>query len=159
MTGDIKGGALVVVGARENRVHGEGEQEDNWFAPTEERSVDIDRQADEAWVLSVQRKLYQWSKANPDEAWREMWNWLIDLRNLRYAWRRVASNKGKRSAGIDKMTVGRIRKEIGEMQFLEELRIELRTGAYRPSPSRRKLIPKPGKPGKFRPLGIPTVVS
>jgi retron-type reverse transcriptase len=86
-----------------------------------------------------------------------MWNWIIDLRNLRNAWRRVASNKGKRSAGIDKMTVGRIRKEIGEMRFLEELRIELRTGAYRPSPSRRKLIPKPGKPGKFRPLGIPTV--
>jgi retron-type reverse transcriptase len=61
--------------------------------------VDIDRQADEAWVLSVQRKLYEWSKANPDEAWREMWNWLVDPRNLRYAWRRVASNKGKRSAG------------------------------------------------------------
>ena len=119
--------------------------------------MDMDRQADEVWVLGVQRKLYQWSKANPDEAWREMWNWLIDLRNLRHAWRRVASNKGKRSAGIDKMAVGRIRKEIGEMRFLEELRIELRTGAYRPSPSRRKLIPKPGKPGKFRPLGIPTV--
>jgi retron-type reverse transcriptase len=119
----------------------------------------MDRQADEAWVLSFQRKLYEWSKANPDEAWREMWNWLVDLRNLCYAWRRVASNKGKRSAGIDKMTVGRIRKEIGEKRFLDELRIELRTGAYRPSPSRRKLIPKPGKPGKFRPLGIPTVFS
>jgi len=119
--------------------------------------VDIDRQADAAWVLGVQRKLYQWSKANPDETWREMWNWLIDLRNLRHAWQRVASNKGKRSAGIDKMTVGRIRDGIGEKQFLEELRTELRIGAYRPSPSRRKLIPKPGKPGKFRPLGIPTV--
>jgi retron-type reverse transcriptase len=32
----------------------------------------------------------------------------------------------------------------------------LRNGRYQPSPSRRKLIPKPGKPGKFRPLGIPT---
>lgn len=117
----------------------------------------MDRQADEAWVLGVQRKLYQWSKANPDEAWREMWNWMTDSRNLRHAWRRVASNRVKRSAGIDKMTVGRIRKEIGETRFLEELRIELRAGAYRPSPSRRELIPKPGKPGKFRPLGIPTV--
>jgi retron-type reverse transcriptase len=27
----------------------------------------------------------------------------------------------------------------------------LRNGRYQPSPSRRKLIPKPGKPGKFRP--------
>ena len=25
--------------------------------------MDMDRQADEAWILSVQRKLYQWSKA------------------------------------------------------------------------------------------------
>lgn len=124
---------------------------------TEKGSVDIDRQVDTTWVLGVQRKLYQWSKANPEEAWQDLWNWLTDLRNLRHAWRRVASNKGKRSAGIDGMTVGRIRDRIGERRFLEELRAELRTGAYRPSPSRRKLIPKLGKPGKYRPLGIPTV--
>lgn len=35
----------------------------------------------------------------------------------------------------------------------------MRSGANRPKPSRRKLIPKPGKPGKFRPLGIPTVAD
>ena len=50
-----------------------------------------------------------------------------------------------------------IQKRIGGVRFLERLRAELLSGAYRPSPSRRKLIPKPGKPGKFRPLGIPTV--
>jgi RNA-directed DNA polymerase len=124
---------------------------------TEEGSVDTDHQADEAWILSVQCKLYQWSKANPDDAWRDMWGWLTDLRTLRHAWRRVASNRGRRSAGIDGMTVGRIQKRIGEQSFLEKLQAELRSGAYRPSPSRRKLIPKSGKPGQFRPLGIPTV--
>ena len=36
--------------------------------------MDTDLQADAAWVLSVQRKLYQWSKANLDEAWRDLWN-------------------------------------------------------------------------------------
>lgn len=122
-----------------------------------ERSVDTDRPADEAWVLSVQSKLYQWSKAHPNDAWRDMWGWMTDLRMLRAAWRRVALNKGKRTAGIDGMTVGRIRVKVGEQRFLEELQAELRSSAYRPSPSRRKLIPKAGKPGQFRPLGIPTV--
>jgi RNA-directed DNA polymerase len=118
--------------------------------------VDMDHWADEAWVLGVQRKLYQWSKANPEDAWRDMWGWVTDLRMLRHAWQRVASNRGGRTAGIDGMTVGRIRQK-GEHRFLEGLQAELRSGAYRPSPARRKLIPKAGKPGQFRPLGIPTI--
>jgi group II intron reverse transcriptase/maturase len=121
--------------------------------------VDTDHQADEAWVLNVQRKLYQWSKANPDDAWQDMWNWVTDIRNLRQAWRRVASNRGRRSAGIDGMTVARIRARMGEQRFLEKLRSDLCSGTYRPSPCRRKLIPKAGKPGTFRPLGIPTVTD
>jgi RNA-directed DNA polymerase len=100
--------------------------------------VDTDHQADEAWILSVQRKLYQWSKANPEDVWRDMWGWLTDLRMLRHAWRRVASNRGRRSAAVDGMTVARIRNRIGEQRFLEGLQAELRRGAYWPSPSRRK---------------------
>ena len=119
--------------------------------------MDTDYQADSAWILGIQCKLYQWSKANPDESWRDMWGWLTDQRMLRHAWRRVASNRGRHSAGVDGMTVGRIRKRCGEQRFLERLQVELRSGTFRPSPSRRKLIPKPGKPGQFRALGIPTV--
>ncbi len=119
--------------------------------------MDTDRRADEAWVLDVQRKLYQWSQANPDDAWRDMWNWVTDIRTLRHAWRRIASNKGRRTAGVDGMTVRRIQTGIGEQRYLERLRAELRSGAYRPSPSKRILIPKSGKPGHFRALGVPTV--
>ena len=32
----------------------------------EEQSVDSDYQADKVWLLNVQKKLYQWSMANPD---------------------------------------------------------------------------------------------
>ncbi|WP_258599154.1 reverse transcriptase [Mesorhizobium sp. AR07] len=88
--------------------------------------MDMDRQADEAWILSVQRKLHQWSQANPDDKWRDMWGWLTDIRTIRCAWRRVAANRGVRTAGVDGMTVGRIRAKCGEERFLEGLQVELR---------------------------------
>ncbi|HSR49497.1 MAG TPA: group II intron reverse transcriptase/maturase [Acidobacteriota bacterium] len=107
----------------------------------------------------MQRKLYQWSRENTDQPYRELWNWITDPRNLRCAWRRVAANKGRRTPGVDGATVGSIRRKVGEAAFLDGLRLELRKGSYRPSPSRRKLIPKRGRPGKFRPLGIPTITD
>lgn len=98
---DERGGACVVVRSRESRLHGEGKQGVDIDLKPEEQSVDSDFQADKAWVLNVQRKLYQWSKANPNEAYRELWNWMTDLHNLRHAWREVASNKGRRTPGIE----------------------------------------------------------
>ena len=157
--GRQRDGARVVVRGRESRPHGEGEQGTDQRAKPQERSVDSDHQADKAWLLSVQRKLYQWSRQNLDESYRELWNWIIDPRNLRCAWARVATNQGKRTAGIDGKTVGSIRRDIGEHAYLEGLRSELRAGTYVPSPCRRKLIPKPGKPGQFRALGIPMGAS
>ena len=121
--------------------------------------MDTGQQADRAWLLGVQRKLYQWSLAHPGETYRDLWNWVTDIRNLRCAWRRVAQNKGHRTSGIDGQTVGGIRRNLGEAAFLERLRSDLRLGRYSPSPCRRKLIPKRGKPGQLRPLGIPTVTD
>lgn len=158
-----RGGVSVVVGARESRAHepsavqGEGGQEVRTLQKPEQRPVDSGHQADQAWLLSVQTKLYQWNREQPAEAYRDLWNWITDPRNLRCAWRRIAVNKGKRTPGIDGQTVESIRRKEGADAFLKALRQELRSGCYRPSPSRRKLIPKPGKPGQFRPLGIPTV--
>ncbi len=125
----------------------------------EKQAVDIDYQADEAWLLDIQRKLYVWSRSHPEQAWRDMWNWLTDPRNLRLAWRRVASNRAARSAGVDGLTVKRIQQRMGADRFLNELRENLRSGEYSPLPVRRVLIPKRGKPGQFRPLGVPTVAD
>ena len=119
--------------------------------------MDLGDQADEVWLLSVQRKLYQWSRTHPEDSYRDMWNWITDIRNLRCAWRKIALNKGRRTAGIDGMTVAGIGVAMGMELFLEQLRSDLKSDRYKPSPSRRKLIPKPRQPGKFRPLGIPTV--
>ena len=62
---DERDGACVVVCGRESRLLGEGKQGDDTIDKPEEQSVDSDYQADKAWVLSVQRKLYQ--RTSPDE--------------------------------------------------------------------------------------------
>ena len=121
--------------------------------------MDSDYQADQAWLLGVQRMLYQWSWENPTEPYRDLWNWVIDPRNLRCAWRSIAANKGKRTSGVDGETVESIISRPGVDAFLDGLRDDLRKRSYRPSPARRVWIPKRGKPGKFRPLGIPTVAD
>jgi retron-type reverse transcriptase len=73
-----------------------------------EESVDTDAKADRAWLLGVQRKLYQWSQENPEGQYRELWGWVTDIRNLPCAWRTIASNKGKRTPGVDGVTVKHI---------------------------------------------------
>ena len=118
--------------------------------------MDTGVKADKVWLLNVQRKLYQWSRKTPEGQYRELWAWIIDIRNLRCAWRTVASNKGRRTPGIDRVTVTHIRK-CGEAVYLGGIREELRNGSYVASPARRVWIPKLGKPGEFRPLGITTV--
>ena len=47
----------------------------------------------------------------------------------------------------------------GVGDFLDELAAKLRAGTYRPRPLRRVHIPKPGRPGQLRPLGIPCVAD
>jgi retron-type reverse transcriptase len=64
----------------------------------------------------------------------------------------VRSNKG--AAGVDEITLGSIEAQ-GVAQFLEGIQADLKTGQYRPSPVKRRWIPKAD--GKQRPLGIPTV--
>ena len=108
------------------------------------------------WLQSEQRKLYRRSYDQPDYVFRKLWGLVTDLRTLRVAFARVSRNRGRRTAGVDGITVRKVQR-IGEEAFVEQLRVELRTRAYQPSPVRRVRIPKHGQPGKFRPLGIPTV--
>ena len=76
-------------------------------------------------------------------------------KRLLAAWRQVKKNAG--AAGIDQMSVDEFAERRTEM--LRKALAKLREGTYRFKPARRVLIPKPGKPGKFRKLGIPVVLD
>lgn len=73
--------------------------------------------------------------------------------NLRQALKRVKVNKG--AAGADGMSVSEL--PVHLKHNWPELKAQLLSGSYRPSPVRRVSIPKPG--GGERLLGIPTVVD
>jgi RNA-directed DNA polymerase len=85
------------------------------------------------------------------------WFSLIDkvyaMPNLRAAFTRVKANAG--AAGVDRQTIEMFERHLETN--LQKLSQELRNGHYRPQPVRRQWIPKPGKGGEKRPLGIPTV--
>ena len=69
------------------------------------------------------------------------------------AWEKVKANRG--SGGVD----GQTWKAFGEQldPQLDRLQSELAEEAYKPQPVRQVQIPKTGKPGEFRTLGVPTI--
>jgi hypothetical protein len=106
------------------------------------------------FILNMQRKLYRWSRENPDRVYSDLFNLVCDRRSLWLAWNQICRNQGSRTPGIDGLNRRHIEALPGGVgQFIEEVYLQLRNGTYTPQPVRQKLIPKVGKPGKFRPLG------
>ncbi len=102
----------------------------------------------------LQRTLYRVAKRQPERRFTLLYDKVCRQDILQEAWQRVKSNKG--AAGVDQVDIDAICNQ-GEEQFLRELTQELRNREYRAALVRRVHIPKPGQPGKTRPLGIPTV--
>jgi len=125
-------------------------------AKSQEQAMYVVTKDDRLWLLNVQRKLHAQSWQQPGYIFEKLWGLVTDPRNLRIAFARVNRNRGRRTGGVDRITVRQVLRS-GVDPFLQQVREDLRAGVFRPSPVRRVLIPKAGKPGKFRPLGIPTV--
>jgi group II intron reverse transcriptase/maturase len=105
-------------------------------------------------VRELQRTLYRAAKADGDRRFHSLRDKLYRPDVLERAWELVKRNKG--SYGVDRQSIADI-EAAGVEAFLAGVATELREGTYRVSPVRRVHIPKPGKPGKTRPLSIPTV--
>jgi RNA-directed DNA polymerase len=99
------------------------------------------------------RRLADW--LNPTEAKKvhSLVDKVYKRKNLELAWIRVRSNDGV--GGVDGQSLAEFEEVLDEQ--LDQLSQQLRTDTYQPLPVRRQLIPKAGQPGKYRPLGIPTI--
>ena len=108
-------------------------------------------------VRALQRVLYRSAKQSPQRRFHALYDKLTRGDVMWRAWVDVATNRG--APGVDGVTIASI--EVGGVvevrAYLDVLADELRAGTYRPRPLRRVHIPKPGKAGQTRPLGIPTV--
>jgi RNA-directed DNA polymerase len=106
-------------------------------------------------VLDIQRKLHQWSKADGEKRFHDLFNLVCDRAALVVAWNRVRSNRGSKTAGVDGATRWHVEHRLGVAPFLEEILSSLKARTYRPLPVREHGIPKAA--GKTRYLGIPTI--
>ncbi len=104
-------------------------------------------------VRALQHALYRAARADPSRRFHALFDKIHRRDVLDRAWEDVRRNRG--AAGIDRVTLADAG-EYGPVRLLDELAAELREGRYRPLPSRRVFIPKPGT-GEQRPLSIPSV--
>src|SRR6478609_9260587 len=99
------------------------------------------------------RRLADWLNPAGDKKVHSLVDKVYKRWNLEDAWLRVKGNGG--AGGVDGQTLMDFEKVLAEQ--LDRLHEELKNDTYQPLPVRQQLIPKAGQPGKFRPLGIPTV--
>jgi len=90
--------------------------------------------------------------ANPTKRFGKLLKIIRQDAFLQMVWQKVRTNKGSRTPGV----AGQTREDVNE-HVLHDLAHDLATRHYRPQPVRRTYIPKRGKPGQWRGLGIPAI--
>lgn len=110
-------------------------------------------------VSEMQAKLHRWAAADPGRRFDDLFNFVHDPATLIVAFDRVAGNHGANTPGVDGLTAADVEESIGVPGFLDDLRGQVRAGAFRPLPVRERKIPKPGGSGRVRKLGIPVIAD
>ncbi len=104
-------------------------------------------------VHSRPRRLADWINPTGAKKVHSLMDKVYQRKNLEMAWEMVKANRG--SGGVDGQSLDGFAAQLD--QQLDRLQSELTEDVYRPQPVRQVQIPKAGKPGEFRTLGIPTV--
>jgi RNA-directed DNA polymerase len=104
-------------------------------------------------LQDLRRSLYVKAKAESTWCFWGLYVHVCKMETLREAYQMAKKNNG--APGIDGVTFEAI-EESGVEMFLQQIRDELVTNTYRPTPVRRKEIPKDGG-NKVRVLSIPSI--
>jgi RNA-directed DNA polymerase len=104
-------------------------------------------------VHSRPRRLVDWVNPTGARKVHSLIDKVYQRKNLEMAWEKVKANRG--SGGVDGQSLNRFAAQLN--QQLDRLQSELKEDVYRPQAVRQVQIPKAGKPGEFRTLGIPTI--
>src|SRR6266567_6308954 len=104
-------------------------------------------------VHSRRRRLVDWINLTGAKKVHSLIDKVYQRKNLEMAWETVKANRG--SGGVDGQSLEGFASQLDPQ--LDRLRSELKEDVYRPQPVRQVQIPKAGKPGEFRTLGIPTI--
>ena len=99
------------------------------------------------------RRLSEWLNPTGAKKVHSLVDKVYKRKNLELAWQQVKRNQG--AGGMDEQSLASFEAELDEN--LDRLHTELRKDTYAPWPVRAQPIPKPGQPGKYRQLGIPTI--
>ena len=105
-------------------------------------------------VQKLQAVLHAKAKGSPTYRFYTLYDKVHRKDILLFAYRCCQANGG--APGVDGEDFADIER-MGVEHWLGELTEELRSKTYRPQAVRRVRIPKPGQPGRTRPLGIPTI--
>jgi RNA-directed DNA polymerase len=99
------------------------------------------------------RRLADWINPTGARKVHSLVDKVYQRKNLEMAWEKVKANRG--SGGVDGQSLETFAAQLDAQ--LNRLHRELKEDAYQPQPVRQVQIPKAGKPGEFRTLGIPTI--
>jgi RNA-directed DNA polymerase len=121
------------------------------------RASDIARDEGVSNLQALQRVLYRSAKQDPTRRFHALYDKLTRSDVMWQAWINVATNQG--APGVDGVSIDSVKAGgyEGVMSLLDELSTAVKDQSYRPQPLRRVNIPKAGKPGETRPLGIPAL--
>jgi RNA-directed DNA polymerase len=105
-------------------------------------------------VEELREKINNRAKAEPKFRFYSLFDKVYRKDFLQAAYACCRANDG--APGVDGVTFERVESQ-GVERYLDELAVELKDLRYRPQPVLRVMIEKENQPGKFRPLGIPTI--